>query len=195
MKIRLILATLGIIAVLASTAALAAMPSDSFNPGKKAEGAPLELAHWGQLVGQWSTNEESLNPSGSAWIPSKGADWDFFWAFDGWGIQDVYTSPSMSQKVEDESKRQRGVNLRIYNAEEGEWVQTWLTPTSKSPKNFSASSSMDELVMLSYDADSRGNYHRITFYEMSDKEFRWKLEWSKDKTNWLEVYRIVGTKK
>lgn len=56
---------------------------NSFQPGSMAKGAPPELMHWGKLVGQWSTKEEGLKPDGYAWQASKGADWDFFWAYNG----------------------------------------------------------------------------------------------------------------
>ncbi len=167
----------------------------TFQAGEMAAGAPPELRHWGQLVGQWSTTEESLKQDGSGWQPSKGADWNFMWAFNGWGIQDNYTSPPLSQALDDESKRQRGINLRIFNPEEKQWVMTWLTTASKKPQSFVASSTTDELVMLTETKDARGNYNRITFFDISDTKFEWKLEWSQDQESWLEVYRIHGVRK
>ncbi len=126
--------------------------------------APPELQHFGQLVGQWSTTEEGLKPDGSGWTPSKGADWDFYWAFDGWVIRDVYISPPHSEAVEDESKRQRGVNLRIYNPEAKQWVMTWLTPALKKPSSFTAVSTKEQIVMLSVEPAANGNYSRITLF-------------------------------
>ena len=84
-------------------------------PAGIAEGAPPELHHWEKLIGEWSTTEEGLKPDGSAWEPSNGADWSFYWSFGGWGIRDDYTSPPTSESVDHESKRQRGTNLRIFN--------------------------------------------------------------------------------
>jgi hypothetical protein len=169
--------------------------ASDFQTGQMAKGAPEELKHWGQMVGQWSTTEERLKPDGSGWQASKAADWDFFWAFDGWGIQDNYTSPPRSETMEDESKRQRGINLRIYNPVDKQWVLTWLTPALSKPQNFTASSTEEEIVMLSDKADAQGNYRRVTFFDINKLSFEWKLEWSKDKENWLEVYRIHGNKK
>jgi hypothetical protein len=172
-----------------------AKESNTFTPGIMAQGAPQELRDWGKMVGQWSTTEESLKSDGSGWQASKGADWDFFWAFNGWGIQDNYTSPPLSQKLDDESKRQRGINLRIYHPVEKKWVATWLTPTSLKPQNFTAVSTSEQIVMLSDTPDKRGNHHRITFFDIEKNSFEWKLEWSQDKESWLEVYRIHGLKK
>ncbi len=159
-----------------------------------AEGAPAELQHWAKLIGNWSTSEERIAPDGSAWLPSKSADWSFDWAFDGWGIRDVYTSPPMSMAVDDESKRQRGINLRIYNTETKQWVMTWLTISAKAPVSFTATSTDEEIVMLSDIANSQGYFGRVTFFDIDDTSFEWKLEWSKDRDQWGEVYRIHGSR-
>ena len=166
-----------------------------FQPGKMAEGAPEQLMHWGKLVGQWSTTEEVLRNDGSGWDPAGEADWDLFWAYDGWGIQDNYTSPPKSQKLDDESKRQRGTNLRVYDPDSDTWALTWLTAGSTKAERYTATSNESEVVMLSEELNARGQYSRITFFDMSDSNFEWKLEQSKDKENWYEVYRIHGTKK
>jgi hypothetical protein len=167
----------------------------TFVAGNVAPNAPPELGHLKLIIGQWSTREESLKQDGSGWQPSKGADWDFFWAFDGWGIQDNYTSPPKSEHLDDESKRQRGTNLRVYNTGEEKWVLTWLTPNSTAPQNFTATTTLNSMIMLSDEPDARGNHHRITFFDIQEQSFEWKLEWSQDQKKWTEVYRIHGTKK
>lgn len=166
-----------------------------FTPGEMAEGAPPELAHWGKLVGQWSTTEESLKTDGSGWEPSKGADWDFFWAFGGWGIQDTYYSPPLKDALDDENTRQRGINLRIYNPTENKWVMAWLTVSSTKPSTFTATSTDEEIVMQADVLNPQGFHRRITFFDITDSTFEWKLEWSKDREQWREVYRIHGTRK
>lgn len=159
-----------------------------------AEGAPAELSHWAKLIGNWSTTEERLAPDGSEWLSSKSADWSFEWSFDGWGVRDNYTSPPMSMAVDDESKRQRGTNLRIFNTETQQWVMTWLTISATEPVSFTATSTDDEIVMLSDVANPRGFFGRITFFDMTGTSFEWKLEWSRDKEQWTEVYRIHGSR-
>ena len=166
-----------------------------FDPGRMAEGAPPELKHWGKLVGRWSTAEESLKPDGSGWVSSRGADWDFFWAFDGWGIRDNYTSPPLSEPVADESTRQRGINLRIYNPKDKQWVLTWLTTASSKPMTITATSDDDRVVMNVDDKSAHGFYNRVTFFDMTDTSFEWKMEVSKDREQWREVHRIHATKK
>ena len=174
---------------------LAEPPEMGFSASGPAQGAPAQLAHWAGLIGRWSTREEGLRADGSGWDPSKGADWDFFWTFDGWGIQDNYTSPPKSEAVEDESKRQRGTNLRIYDPTQKQWVMTWLTPGSKQPQSFTASSDGHTIVMLGDQPNPQGYHTRITFFDIAADSFEWKLEWSKDQQQWREVYRIHGTRK
>ena len=181
--------------VLQSSSFAAGSDEPIFQVGKMAEGAPAELMHWGKMVGQWSTREESLKQDGSGWIDAGTADWDLFWAYDGWGIQDNYTSPPKSQKLEDESTRQRGTNLRVYNPLEKKWALTWLTTKSSKAELYSATSDDEKVVMLSDSANGEGKFSRITFFDMNDTSFEWKLEQSSDQENWLEVYRIHGSKK
>ncbi len=160
-----------------------------------AEGAPPELRHWEKLIGEWSTTEEGLQPDGSSWAPSNGADWHFYWGFDGWGIRDDYTSPPLSEPVDDESTRQRGTNLRVYDTKNKQWVMTWLTVSSSTPASFTATSTDEQIVMLSDIANPQGYFGRITFFDIEQDTFEWRLEWSEDKTSWFEVYRIHGTRK
>jgi len=174
---------------------LIAAVTPPFDPGEMAAGAPPELMHWGKMVGQWSTIEESLQRDGSGWEPSTGADWDFFWAFDGWGIQDNYTSPPDSVEMENESKRQRGINLRIYSTSGKKWVLTWLATQSSEPVTLTAFSDDEKMVMLTDRKNPQGKFGRITFFDITEDHFEWKLEWSDDQVQWLEVHRIHGTRR
>ncbi len=181
-----------------SVSPIAVEPADenpAFDAGVKAAGAPPELAHWAKLVGQWSTQEESLKTDGSGWEPSKGADWNFRWAFDGWGIQDDYSSPPVDVELDDESSRQRGINLRVFNPAENKWIMTWLTVASTKPATFTATSDEERLVMHSDVVNPQGFHSRITLFDITPDSFEWKLELSKDRQQWLEVYRIHGTRK
>jgi len=72
---------------------------------------------------------------------------------------------------------------------------TWLTTTSKKAQIFAATSTPDELIMLTESKDVRGNYNRVTFFDITESSFEWKLELSQDQQSWREVYRIHGVKK
>lgn len=167
----------------------------SVTAGGMASGAPPEVAHFAKLTGSWSTTEESLKPDGSGWQASKSADWDFHWDYDGYGIRDYYVSPPAAEKIEDESTRTRGINLRVFNSEQKKWIMTWLTVAALPPSGFTATSSDESIVMLSDKPGANGFHSRITFFDIKDNTFEWKLERSRDQEKWLEVYRIHGKRK
>jgi hypothetical protein len=163
--------------------------------GKYNKEAPPELMHWGKMIGQWRTSEEGLKPDGSGWQPSKGADWNFYWALDGWSIRDEYFSPPLSEAVDAPENRQMGTNIRVYNKDKKQWQMAWVTKQARTVDVYTAVSTERNIVMLSDGKLPSGKHSRITFFEITNDSFEWKLEWSDDgQTNWLEVYRIHGKK-
>ena len=69
----------------------------------------------------------------------------------------------------------------------------WITKAGKTVDLYSAESNSNQIVMLSKLKTPRGKYARITFFDMQEDSFEWKLEWSNDgKSQWLEVHRIHG---
>ncbi len=161
-----------------------------FNPGEMALDAPPKLMHWGKIVGQWTCTEESLSSDGASWQPAGTSDWDFIWAYDGWGIQDNYYSPARSKALDDESTRQRGINLRIYNPTEKKWILTWLTTQSTAPLSITAVSDDEKIIMSSTVPNAQGLHSQYTFFDMSKNTFEWTLSQSKDEKNWTKVYKI-----
>lgn len=159
-----------------------------FNPH-----APIELTHWQKMLGSWLTSEESLQADGSGWKQANNADWHFYTAMNGWAVRDEYFSPPLSEEVEQSSKRQVGTNLRVFDKDKQQWLMAWVTKAGKTVDLYSAVSDSNQIVMLSQHKTPQGKYARITFFDMQQDSFEWKLEWSNDgKTNWLEVHRIHG---
>lgn len=155
--------------------------------------APEQLQHWSSLIGKWRTTEEGLKPDGSAWQASKSAQWNFYWAMDGWAVRDEYFSPPLDDSEADPLKRQIGTNLRIFNPDKNEWIMAWLTKDGKRVDVYQATSSDKNIVMRTDPLSEGGKYRRITFFDIKKDSFEWKLEFSNDgQSNWLEVYRIHG---
>lgn len=155
--------------------------------------APKQLHHWSPLIGKWRTTEEGLKPDGSAWQPSKSAQWNFYWAMDGWAVRDEYFSPPLDDVQAEPLKRQIGTNLRIFNADKNEWIMAWLTKDGKRVDVYQANSDGNTIVMRSAPLTEGGKHRRITFFDIKKDSFEWKLEFSNDgQSNWLEVYRIHG---
>jgi len=68
-----------------------------------------------------------------------------------------------------------------------------MTKAGKSVDLYSAESNNKQIVMLSKQKTLQGKYARITFFDLQEDSFEWKLECSNDsKSNWLEVHRIHG---
>lgn len=167
----------------------------SFNtfatPSQANPNAPEQLAHWNKVIGSWTTTEESLKRDGTGWAPSKGALWNFYWAMDGWAIRDEYFSPPLNSEISDPNKRQIGTNIRVFNQEKNEWIMAWITKTGQSVDVYSAKSDGKTIVMYTPALKEGAQHKRITFFDIKDNSFEWKMEFSKDgKTNWLEVHRI-----
>jgi hypothetical protein len=159
-----------------------------FNPN-----APVELSHWNKMLGSWITSEESLQANGSEWKEAGSAEWHFYSAMNGWAVRDEYFSPPLSVAVEQSTMRQVGTNLRVFDKEKQQWLMAWITKAGKAVALFSAVSDSDQIVMLSQQKTPQGYHARITFFDMQQDSFEWKLEWSKDgNSKWFEVHRIHG---
>ena len=123
----------------------------------------------------------------------RGADWNWYTILDGHAIQDDWISPSLSVEVE-EGKRGFGTNIRIYNPTDKRWNQIWVSSNSRKFDNFTATFIDGKIVMRGFYV---GNETRVTFYDMKENTFDWKMEFQ-DKDNpevWKEVYRIHGDRK
>jgi hypothetical protein len=97
--------------------------------------------------------------------------------------------------VDTPGKRQMGTNIRVYNKDKKQWLMSWITKQAKTVDIYTATSTDKSIVMLSDGKLPSGKHARITFFDITNKSFEWKLEWSDDgQINWLEVYRIHGKK-
>jgi hypothetical protein len=152
--------------------------------------APPQTAQFGQLVGQWKIADFYLDKKGQ-WQPSNGADWHFYWILGGSAIQDDWVSPSMD-KPEPKAGRQFGTNIRIFNPKLDRWEMAWAANNGAKVDTFVATAQEGALVMTGV---FNGSDSRITFYDITNKQFFWRLEQKNKKTNeWKETYRIEGTR-
>jgi hypothetical protein len=141
-----------------------------------------------QLIGNWEIQDWSLDEKGN-WQPSQGADWNWYKILDGNAIQDDWISPSMDVKTE---KRQFGTNIRIYNPKKSQWEMAWMASTGQKLDTFTAIEDSKKVVMSGFYA---GANSKITFFNIKENSFDWKLELEQADKSWLEVYRIKGSKK
>ncbi len=174
-------------AIIFSSLSLAQPGNYQINPT-----ASKEAHHYAPLLGEWEIVDSSLNKDGM-WVTGSGADWNWYTILDGHAIQDDWIQPSMSQKI-GSGKRQFGTNIRIYNPNTKQWEQIWASSQGKKIDQFSATSTNKQIIMRGFYA---GNESRVTFYNLKENTFDWKMEFQskKDTTIWKEVYRIHGKRK
>ena len=172
-----------------------ATADESFRAGKIADGAPQELKFWRKLIGQWTVRSETLSEDGSGWEENASVQWNIFWTFGGWGIQDEIISPPAAKPLADETLRMRQINMRIFDPAEQSWSLTWLTPSLTSPGEYRGEASRKTIVLNSVAADEAGDYSRVSFSAISDTGFKWTLEKSPDGERWREVARRTAVKR
>lgn len=163
----------------------------TFNPGTLNPEAPPETAQFGQLVGEWSIRDENRQPDGS-WTEGAGADWNWYYVLDGYAVQDDWIAP-IPNAPEGSPAMQYGTNLRIYNPQAEQWEMAWTSSTGPSVTTFTATQEGDSLVMRGIYAAGRPN--RITFFDITEDTFEWKLEIQQPDESWQEFYRIHATRK
>jgi len=163
----------------------------AFNPGTLNPNAPPETAQFGQLVGQWTIRDENRQPDGS-WVEGAGAEWNWYYVLDGYAVQDDWIAP-IPNAPDGGPSMQYGTNLRIYNPQAQQWEMAWTSSTGPSIATFTATQEGDSLVMLGIFAAGRPN--RITFFDITENTFEWKLEIQQQNESWQEMYRIHGTRK
>ena len=145
---------------------------------------------FGQLLGDWRIEQEVLQQDGS-WQRVTDADWSFRWALDGCAIQDFWVQPPPGSEVPEGEVRQHGTNLRVYDPEENLWRIVWASSDAPGFTTYEASAKENgELVMMGDDPDRPGVTQRITYFDISSEGWSWKMEFSRDKENWVEVARI-----
>ena len=144
------------------------------------------------LLGNWRIKDFQLDKNGK-WQPAGGADWNFYSILNGAAIQDDWIAPSLTQP-EPKRGRQFGTNIRIYNPDKKQWQMAWIANTGKKVETFKAVEKEGQIIM---DGNYNGTNTRITFYDISSKNFSWKMEQEnkgEKGTTWKVVYKIEGTK-
>lgn len=165
-----------------------ATEATTFDPGTLNPNAPPETAQFGQLVGIWDITDETIQSDGS-WQAGEGAEWIWYYILDGHAIQDDWIAPPRYGPTRDDTLRQHGTNLRIYDPVAQRWDLAWISNTDKKLSTFTATAQGDSaLVMRGIHAS--GNDARVTFFDITDTRFEWKLEFAQEDGSWREVYRI-----
>lgn len=150
----------------------------------------IENTLFNQLIGEWAITDSSLTPDGT-WKAGLGADWNFYKILNGNAIQDNWIAPPIGVEVKN-GQRQFGTNIRIFNPKESQWEMGWIASNGKELKTFTAIEDNEKIVMKGVFG---GGNSQITFFNITENSFDWKLQLEQKDKSWPEVYRIKGTKK
>ena len=152
--------------------------------------APEQLMEYGQLVGNWQCKSSSRQQDGT-WKESPGlATWTWYFVLDGHAVLDVWKPLPIAQ-----GKVFPGTNLRTYDPETGIWNVAWTIANSPKIETF-ISSFRNDAIHITTEREARGTFPahmmHITFYNISEKHFDWKYEFSPltDGQNWTESSRL-----
>ena len=166
----------------------------TFDPGTLNPNAPPETAQFGQLVGIWDITDETIQSDGS-WQAGEGAEWIWHYILDGHAIQDDWIAPPRYGATQSDTlRRQYGTNLRIYDPVAQRWDLARISNTDKKLSTFTATAQGDSALVMR-GTHASGNDARITFFDMTDTRFEWKLEFAQEDGSWLEVYRIHAVRR
>jgi len=106
--------------------------------------APPELAQFGFLIGDFTILLHAW--TGDDWSPPKpgvSARWNGRYALDGMAIMDEWYNPDPGQNP----AAPRGVNVRMYDPEAGEWDMMWLATGTHQVQDLRARMEEGRLVM------------------------------------------------
>ena len=165
-----------------------AFSADADNKDEKA--ISMENTLFNHLLGDWQIQTWRVGQDGK-WVEGQAAEWNWYKILDGNAIQDDWIAPALSIPVQN-GQRQYGTNIRIYNPQKKQWEMAWMSSNGKKMDTFIAEEDSDKIVMTGF---YLGTNARITFFNMSDASFDWKLELQQQDESWLEVSRLKGTKK
>jgi len=148
---------------------------------------------FGRLVGAWDIHQEVLTDG--AWTAVSDATWEFFPAFDGEAVRDEWIQPPRHVPVPSGERRQLGTTIRFYDPENDRWRVVWASSDSDKATVYEAQQQEDESMQMIGRDPERGLMQRITYFEIKQDSWRWKMAFSKDGENWLEVARIHAVRK
>ncbi len=137
-----------------------------------------------KLIGTWDATQSIRNRDGSWTVQKKQYKWKFYPILEGEAVQDDWI-------VVDSTGREltTGTNIRISNSEENRWYMAWIDKTHRRLATFTAVYENGKIIMDGTNA--QGRHIHNTFYNISEKSFEWKQEWTFDEgKSWVEVARI-----
>lgn len=140
-------------------------PSAAYPYGRHNPEAPAELQQFAFLIGTCECTVERFNyPDGKS--ISYQAVWTNSWTMNGWAIKDrvfsAYDAP---------------ISIRIFDDQAKKWKMTYFIPKPYYSGEWVGQKVGERMVMEKEEPlAGRKAFSRLTFYEISDRGFKWMSE-------------------
>lgn len=144
--------------------------SEEFPYGRINPEAPKQLADFAPMIGECDCVSQNRNPDGT-WQDTVKMVWTFEYIMNGLAVQD---------KTYKGNKTYSG-SIRMFNADSSKWYVHYYSSTFAAPKlSVWAGNKIDDKIILSMPQKAPtgiDGFSRLTFYDISEKGFRWIGEW------------------
>lgn len=150
-------------------------PSEKYPFGRVNPDAPKQTADFQKLIGECNCKSVSRNPD-QTWADPVDMIWRWKYIMNGMAVQDE------TLKFD----RKHSGSIRQYNKDSLKWYVHYYSSNGATPKLPTWEGNKNEngdivLYMNQKAPNGTEGYSRLTFYEISDKGYKWKGEWV-DKT-------------
>jgi hypothetical protein len=176
----------------ASTASAAAQPvasPETCDYGAPHENAPPELAQFAFLIGDYKITLHRWQ--GEDWSPPQpgvSARWNGYYGLGGMAIIDEWFNPDPAQNPD----APRGVNVRMYDSDAGEWDMMWVATSGKQVQDLRAKV-IDGVLTMWQVYPERSGFRAEFNVEDAD---RWnRISYGKDEADeWVRQFKLAATR-
>jgi len=126
---------------------------------------------YGRLIGSW-TGEVHGYPLESG-VATTSAEIHFAWALDGRAVQDLWITPSRTDRAAGvrASPRMYGTTMRVFDPQRESWHVTWLDPSNGRRNQLEGRRQGDDIVQV---GTAEGWPIRWTISAITERSFVWQ---------------------
>ena len=172
-----------------SAAAEEPLASPRCEYGAPHENAPEELSQFAFLIGDYKIGLHAWQ--GDKWspaLPGKTARWNGWYGLGGMAIYDEWFNPDPAQ----DSDAPRGVNVRMYDEDAGEWDMMWVATSGNQVQDLRAKVEDGKLTMWQVYPE-RENFKAV--FEVEDQDHWARISYKKDNAGeWVEEFKLSATR-
>ena len=151
--------------------------------------APEELAQFDFLIGDYTITSHAW--SGGAWTPPRPgprARWNGYYVLGGMAIADEWYDPDPGHDAD----TPRGINMRMWDAESGEWDMMWVHSSARQVQDLRAKMIDGKLTMWQEYPD-RPNFR--AYFERLGPDSWHRITLAKDEAGeWQPTFKLVATR-